>query len=74
MLTRPMGLAYGCVQFWFSNSSGVLFRVLASTNLSLPMASWSVLGYPAETTSGQYIFTDTQAQNYPQRFYRVTYP
>jgi hypothetical protein len=69
-----MGLAYGCVQFWFSNSSGVLFRVLASTNLSLPAASWSVLGYPAETTSGQYRFTDTQAQNYPQRFYRVTYP
>jgi WD40 repeat protein len=73
-LTTPVNLAYGSAQFGFTNSSDLLFRVLASTNPLLSPANWSVLGYPAETTSGQYLFTDTQAPNYPQRFYRVTIP
>ena len=73
-LSKPVSLAYGSVQFGLTNSSGLLFRVLASTDLSLSPTNWSVLGYPAETTSGQYLFIDTQAPNYPQRFYRVTIP
>ena len=66
--------AHGSFQFRFANASGVLFRVLASTDMTLPLSNWSVLGYLAETTSGLYVFTDTQASIYPKRFYRATYP
>jgi len=49
------------------------FTVLASTNAALPMALWSSVGYSVEAPagSGQYQFTDPQATNIPQRFYRV---
>ena len=46
----------------------------ASSNATLPLANWTVLGYPAEDTTGQYQFTDPQAANYSQRFYRVKAP
>jgi hypothetical protein len=61
----------GGFQFGFTNASGVLFRVVASTDVALPLSSWSFIGYPAEITSAQYRFTDMEAANYPQRFYRV---
>jgi len=48
--------------------------VLASTNVALPFAQWSILGAPVESTPGTYQFTDPQATNSPQRFYRVTSP
>jgi hypothetical protein len=73
-LTRPAPQASGGFQLGFTSVSDVLFRVLASTDPTLPLSQWSVLGYPTETTPGQYVFTDSQSANYPARFYRVTYP
>jgi len=62
--------------FSFTNRSGVSFRVLASTNLSLSLTNWTMLGSANETPagSGMFHFTDPQATNYPARYYRVRSP
>jgi hypothetical protein len=46
--------------------------VLVSTNLG--SADWMSLGVATEFTPGLYLFTDAQATNSPQRFYRVRSP
>jgi hypothetical protein len=52
---------------------GSTYHMLASTNLALQIASWSVL---TNTTfsGGVFTFTDKQAINYPHRFYRIVTP
>ena len=60
-------------QLRFVNSPGVGFTILATTNISQPLANWLVLGAPTEITNGQFQFTDTTATN-RQRFYRVRSP
>jgi hypothetical protein len=69
-------LGDGSFQFGFNNPSGVGYRVLASPNPAAPLNSWSNLGSATETSpgSGQFQFTDYQATNHPQRFYRVSSP
>jgi len=64
----------GAFRFDFTNAPGASFTVLASTNPVLPVASWTALGNATEISSGQYQFTDLQAANYPQRYYRVSSP
>jgi hypothetical protein len=62
-------------QFTFSdNTPGATFTVLATTNLSLPLSNWSVLGQPARIGPGFFQFTDLYLTNSPQRFYRVSSP
>ena len=63
----------GHFQVSFANSPGVTFTILATTNLALPEASWSVLGTATESPAGQFRFTDTTATN-GVRFYRVRSP
>ena len=53
---------------------GVACTTLATTNLALPLANWSVLGGVTEVSAGQFQFTDSQATNSPQRFYRFHSP
>jgi hypothetical protein len=69
-------LGNGSVQLAFTNFSGALFTVLGSTNMALPFGAWSELGPALETPpgSGQFQFTDPQAVNHPQRYYRVRSP
>lgn len=67
-------LGTGNVGFNFTNLSGPSYRVLASTNVAAPINTWSNLGAPTEAPAGTFTFTDLQATNYPQRFYRVTTP
>ena len=62
-------LGNGHFQFSFSNEASVIYEVLATTNVSLPMAQWSVLGLPTYLGGGRYQFTDTLAPNHAQRFY-----
>jgi hypothetical protein len=69
-----MHLPGGAFQISFTNLSGLGFTVLATTNLALPLSNWTVLGAPTEAPPGQYQFTDAQATNNPQRFYRVRSP
>jgi mannan endo-1,4-beta-mannosidase len=52
---------------------GATYQVLASTNLTLPPAAWSVLTN-ATLSGGVFTFTDRQTTNYPRRFYRVVTP
>jgi hypothetical protein len=69
-------LGNGAVQFGFTNYSDMSFTVLASTNVAVPLSLWTSLGTITETSlgSGQYQFTDPQAPNYTERFYRVQSP
>jgi hypothetical protein len=71
-LSNRTTFANGLFSFGFSGSSGQSYRVLASTNLMLPLTSWLVL-----TTgvfgAGVVGLTDNAATN-TQRFYRVGSP
>jgi len=64
----------GGVQLTFTNSPGAAFSVLATTNLSLPLANWILLGAATEVTPGSYRFTDLQSTNAPFKFYKVRSP
>src|SRR6185369_129549 len=64
-------LGNGHFQFSFTNQSSAVYEVLGTTNVSLPVAQWSVLGLPTHLGGDRYQFTDTLAPNHPQRFYLV---
>ena len=53
--------------------TGEVYRVLATSNLSLPLTNWAGVD-SGVFTGGVFMFTDTQATNYPQRFYRIVTP
>lgn len=69
-------LGNGSVQFSFTNVTDAVFPVLAATNVSLSLGNWTQIGFATESPagSGQFPFTDTQATNYPQRYYRIVSP
>ncbi|MBC8095864.1 MAG: hypothetical protein H7Y43_08625, partial [Akkermansiaceae bacterium] len=74
VLTGIAKLGNGSIQFNFTNLTGAGFTVLTATNVALPLSNWTVLGAPIEVSPGQYQFTDAQATNNVQRFYRVRSP
>ncbi|MBU6410024.1 MAG: hypothetical protein KGR98_06530, partial [Verrucomicrobia bacterium] len=61
-------------QFTFTNVLDADFTALASTNMALPLADWTVLGNIPEISPGEYQFTDWNATNSAQCFYRVVSP
>jgi len=67
-------LANGSFRVSFTNVFGASFSVLATTNISLALSNWTVLGAPTESPSGQYQYTDSQAPSNQRRFYRVRSP
>jgi hypothetical protein len=64
----------GTFQFDFTNAPGASFTVLASPDPTLSGTNWTALGAATEMSPGQYQFTDLQATNHAQRFYRVSSP
>lgn len=64
----------GTFHLTFTNTPGMGFVILTSTNISLPTTNWTVLGAPTESTAGQYQYIDSQATAHQQRFYRVSLP
>jgi hypothetical protein len=68
---EPLLLGNGHFQFSFTitNQSSAVYEVLGTTNVSLPVAQWSVLGLPTHLGGGLYQFTDVLAPNHAQRFY-----
>jgi len=74
VITNPTKLPDGSFQFGFAAAAGSNHTVLASVDLAMPVATWSVLGPATEITSGQFQFTDSQAPSYPRRFYVVRTP
>lgn len=73
-LTSSVLLPGGLFQFNFTNATPISFTVLASTNVALPTSNWTVLGAATVLSPGVYQFTDTQATNFPRRFYQVRSP
>jgi len=70
-LTSSSQISGGGFQLSFTNLPGLGFTVLGSTNLTLPVSEWIVLGAPVENPPGTYQFTDAQVTNSVTRFYRV---
>jgi hypothetical protein len=66
---EPLWLGNGHFQFSFTNQSSAVYEVLGTSNVSLPVAQWSVLGLPTHLGGGLYQFTDVPASNHAQRFY-----
>jgi hypothetical protein len=66
----------GVLGFSFTNISGASFTVFGTTNLALPLNTWSNVGPAMESPvgSGRYQFADPYATNYARRFYRVRSP
>jgi N-acetylneuraminic acid mutarotase len=58
-------------RFSFESTPGWSFTALVSTNMSLPLSNWAEIGNVMEVSTGKFQFTDPQATNGPQRFYRV---
>jgi hypothetical protein len=69
-----VALAGGAIHFSFTNTPGVSYTVLISTNLTTPLDNWTILGNPIETSSGHFQFTDMLPADSPQQFYRVRSP
>jgi hypothetical protein len=63
----------GSFQFAFTNTPGLSFTVLTTTNLAVSVDEWTSAGAPVESSPGYYQFTDLTPSN-PQRFYRVRSP
>jgi hypothetical protein len=74
VLTNATLLRDGAFTFAFSGTAGASFTVFATTNASLPSASWLSLGPATETSAGLFQFTDPSAPGISQRFYRVRSP
>jgi hypothetical protein len=62
------------LQFSFTNYSTTSFTVLASTNLLLPLKSWTVLGAPSNIAPGLFQFTSPAVTNDQQHFYLIRSP
>lgn len=62
-------LGNGQLQFSVTNGGGATFTILATTNLSLPMSNWVVLG----PSSPAYQITNSDT-NISQQFFRLQFP
>lgn len=71
VLTGPAMLPGVGFQFSFTSVPGGTNTVLSTTNLTQSPTNWNVLGTALEVLAGQFQFTDAQATNGGQRFYRV---
>ena len=63
----------GSVLITGTGPSDTAYRLLASSDLSLPIASWTVLTNSVFAADGTFSFTDTGAVALPARFYRVSF-
>ena len=61
----------GQLQIQFNSTPNVDFAVYNSTNLFIPLGSWSNAGYSMEVAPGQYIFTDQDVTGHPRRYYYI---
>ena len=50
------------------------YRLWVATDLSLPLASWTLLTSGSFDTEGNYTYTDSGAGTNSSRFYRITVP
>jgi hypothetical protein len=60
----------GGFQFTATGAAGVAYELDATTNLTAPIG-WMPVASATADQSGSFQFTDPQAANFPQRFYRI---
>ncbi len=70
-LLNPVKLQDGAVRFAFTGAANGTNTILTATNAALPLSNWTALGVAPEFSAGLFIFSDAQAANGPQRFYRA---
>jgi len=73
LITGAMMQPGGAMQITFTGSPGLPYTVRASSDLNLPLASWSSLATGTFTTNAA-MFTDSSATNQPRRFYSISIP
>ncbi len=61
------------VQLNFTGTPGYVYLIQSATNLTPPI-TWTILGTNAANTNGVFSFTDVNAVNYQERFYRTAIP
>lgn len=64
-------------QFGFaftSGTAGATFSILSTTNISLPISAWTVLGQATPIGPTQFQFRDDQTSSNSQQFYRLSSP
>ena len=66
-------LANGNLQLTATGSPNALYTVSAATNLNPPVI-WNPIGAVPASAAGQLSFTDSQAAQFTQRFYRFSLP
>ena len=74
VLANPVLLDSGAFQFDFVSMPGMSFSVFGSSNLTLALSNWSLLGQASESSPGQFQFVDFGAASNPVRYYRVRSP
>ncbi|HEX7570424.1 MAG TPA: choice-of-anchor Q domain-containing protein [Verrucomicrobiae bacterium] len=57
-----------------TNTPGVTFTVLGTTDLTLPVANWNILGQMNEVSLGVFQWTDTSFSSYDSQFYLLQSP
>jgi DNA-binding beta-propeller fold protein YncE len=73
-LTGVRMLGNGVIQFSFTNNPSASFTVLTATNISLPLANWTVAGSATNISSDLFQFTSRPTTNDQQRYYIVHSP
>jgi hypothetical protein len=73
-LTGVQALSNGAIQFSFRNNPSASFTVLSTTNISLPLATWTVVGPATNISSDLFEFTSQPTTNDQQRYYTVRSP
>jgi hypothetical protein len=74
IIKNVRSLGQGSVQFTFTNLPNAVFEVLSSTDLTLPLSQWTVVGSPSVTGSTQYQFTSPPDTNDPTLYFTVRSP
>jgi hypothetical protein len=74
VITSAAKLPDGTFQLVYTNLPYGTNTVLTSTDMTVPLTNWTALGSGAEVSPGQFRFIDSQATNFPQRFYRISSP
>jgi hypothetical protein len=70
-LTGIQVLTNGVLQFSFRNNPSASFTVLSSTNMTLPLANWTVVGSATNVSSDLFQFTSQPTASDQQRFYTI---
>jgi hypothetical protein len=69
-----VSLSAGNLEFTFTNTPSLSYTVHGTTNVTLPLNQWQILGHPTESPAGHFQFTDPIPRTNAVRFYTVSQP